>query len=124
MAYLFSQDNPNANVTIFILNFPAKYLPYVMVFITLVSDGPQAAKVQLSGLIAAHLYDFLTRIWPTFGGGRLLITTPLFVKRWFTPEGAGVQARAYGTAIQPRQNVPSNNAWSNQRGPGRRLGGD
>ena len=124
LAYTFSQDNPNANVTIFILTFPAKYLPYALFFITLVSTGPDQAKVQLSGLIAAHLYDFLTRIWPTFGGGSNWLPTPIFVKRWFTPVGTRVQERSYGTAVPARQDVPSNNNWSNQRGPGRRLGGD
>jgi Derlin-2/3 len=124
LTYTFSQDNPNANVTLFVLTFPAKYLPYVMAFITLVSAGPRQAQIQLSGLLAAHLYDFLTRIWPTFGGGREWITTPLVVKRWFNPDSSDVQTRVYGTAIQPRQNVPRDNAWSNQRGPGRRLGGD
>ena len=122
MAYTFSQDNPHSNVTIFILTFPAKYLPYALLFLTLVSAGPDVAKIQLSGLIAAHLYDFLTRIWPTFGGGSNWLPTPIFVKRWFTPEGSQVQERSYGTAVNPRQNVPPNNNWSNQRGPGRRLG--
>jgi len=122
LAYTFSQDNPEANVTIFILTFPAKYLPYALLFITLVSSGPHGAKLQLTGLLAAHLYDFLTRIWPTFGGGNNWLPTPLFVKRWFTPVGGREQERSYGTAVPPRQDVPSNNAWSNQRGPGRRLG--
>jgi len=122
LAYTFSQDNPNSNVTIFVLSFPAKYLPYALLFITLVSAGPVAAKVQASGLVAAHMYDFLTRIWPTFGNGRNYITTPVFVKRWFAPDTGTASARSYGTAFNPRQNVPSSNAWTGQRGPGRRLG--
>jgi len=128
LAYTFSQDNPNSNISIFVFNFPAKYLPYAMLFLTLVSPGggPRAAKFQVTGLIAAHLYDFLTRIWPTFGGGRNWVQTPGFVRRWFTPEGSSTQQRSYGTVIQPRQAAPptgsSGNSWSNQRGPGRRLG--
>lgn len=122
LAYTFSQDNPNSNVTIFVLSFPAKYLPYALLFITLVSGGPHGAKIQASGLVAAHMYDFLTRIWPTFGNGRNYITTPLFVKRWFAPEATTASTRSYGTAFNPRQDVPRNAAWSGQRGPGRRLG--
>jgi len=122
LAYTFSQDNPNANVTIFVLSFPAKYLPYALLFITLVSGGPHAAKIQASGLVAAHMYDFLTRIWPTFGNGRNYITTPLFVKRWFTPGTGTTSTRSYGTAFNPRQEVPGNTGWTGQRGPGRRLG--
>jgi Derlin-2/3 len=124
MAYTFSQDNPNSNVTIFVLSFPAKYLPFALLFITLVSGGPMAAWQQSSGLFAAHMYDFLTRIWPTFGGGANWLPTPAFVKRAFAPEGGSVEQRSFGTVFQPRQDAPpaANNAWSNQRGPGRRLG--
>ena len=122
LAYTFSQDNPDTNITIFVITFAAKYLPYALLLMTLVMAGPGAAKLQVTGLFAAHLYDFLTRIWPTFGGGSNWLQTPLFVKRWFTPEGTRVQERGYGTAVHARQDVPPNRNWSNQRGPGRRLG--
>jgi len=120
-AYTFSQDNPNANVSIFILTFPAKYLPAALLALTLVMDGPYAALLEVTGLIAAHLYDFLTRIWPTFGGGTNYIFTPDFVKRWF---GGNVpQRRSYGTAFPAAESGPRNDdGWSNSRGPGRRLG--
>lgn len=130
LTYTWSQENPNANATIFVLTFPAKYLPFVMLFITAVSVGIRGAYVQLSGLLAAHLFDFLTRIWPTFGGGRNLLPTPPIVKRWFTPANARVQIRGYGTAVHPGA-TPAESAaaaaregWSDTRGPGRRLGGD
>ncbi|KIW09537.1 uncharacterized protein PV09_00410 [Verruconis gallopava] len=125
-AYTFSQDNPHSNVTIYILTFPAKYLPYALIALTFVMDGPHAAKFQLGGLLAAHAYDFLTRIWPTFGGGSNWLKTPDFVKRWFIGSGRPTpQTRSYGTAFQPRQQAPasSGSSWSNTRGPGRRLGG-
>jgi Derlin-2/3 len=131
LTYTWSQENPNANVTIFVLTFPAKYLPYVMLFITAVSGGIQGVYVQLSGLLAAHLFDFLTRIWPTFGGGRNMVPTPQFVKRWFTPANARVQQRGYGTAVHPAGPSTAGGAaaaaregWTDTRGPGRRLGGD
>jgi len=130
-AYTFSQDNPHSNVTIYILTFPAKYLPYALIALTFIMDGPGAAKLQAGGLLAAHAYDFLTRIWPTFGGGSNWLKTPEVVKRYFAglgQDGAG-QARAYGTAFQGRQQGGSgsaasatSSAWSNTRGPGRRLG--
>jgi Derlin-2/3 len=123
-AYTFSQDNPNTNITIYILTFPAKYLPFALIALTLIMDGPNAAKQQLTGLVAAHLYDFLTRIWPTFGGGRNYIQTPERVKKWFG--GGGAQptpvTRSFGTTFQPRQEAPRPDGWSGQRGPGRRLG--
>jgi Derlin-2/3 len=125
-AYTFAQENPNANVSMYIITFPAKYLPFALLFITLVMASPTAAMHQATGLIAAHLYDFLTRIWPTFGGGTNYIITPNFVKNWFIEPGPPrPQARSYGTAYEPGQRAPpGNTSWSHQRGPGRRLGGD
>ncbi|KAF2434725.1 DER1-domain-containing protein [Tothia fuscella] len=120
-AYTFSQDNPNTNITIYILTFPAKYLPFALIFLTFIMDGPNAAKQQLAGLFAAHLYDFLTRIWPTFGGGRTYIQTPDMVKRWFGGARPIVE-RSYGTGFTARQETPRPAGWSGERGPGRRLG--
>ena len=127
-AYTFAQENPNANVSMYIITFPAKYLPFALLFVTLVMerDGATAAMHQATGLIAAHLYDFLTRIWPTFGGGTNYIITPNFVKSWFIEPGPPrPQPRDYGTAYEPGQRAPpGNTSWSHQRGPGRRLGGE
>jgi Derlin-2/3 len=90
--------------------------------------------VQATGLLAAHLYDFLTRIWPTFGGGRNYIFTPQIVKKWFGARPGTVQNRGFGTAIQGGRRAGDaasaraagsstgfGGAW-NSRGPGRRLG--
>jgi Derlin-2/3 len=125
LAYIFAQDNPNSNVTIFILSFPAKYLPYALVALTLLSSSPDQAWAQLAGLLAGHLYDFLTRIWPTFGGGRNYLATPTFVKRWYLQMATRETRRDYGTSIDNRtQNAvpPRNPGWQDNRGPGRRLG--
>jgi Derlin-2/3 len=92
---------------------------------------------QVTGLIAAHLYDFLTRIWPTFGGGRNYIFTPQIVKRMFTAGAGTVENRGYGHVVQGRgratgsgagapdtgsgRSTGVSNAWGSV-GPGRRLG--
>jgi Derlin-2/3 len=124
-AHTFSQDNPTSMVSFYIINFQAKYLPYALILMTFITAGPDHAKVQITGLLAAHLYDFLTRIWPQFGGGRSYIFTPDFVKRWFAGDARTPETRNYGTAYGARQAPPpANPAWSNQRGPGRRLGGE
>ena len=95
-------------------------------------DGPNAAKIQCSGIVAAHLYDFLTRLYPTFGGGKNYIRTPYVFKRWFGGETPGVEAKKYGTAYRPAVSASGQgrstgsslaNAWST-RGQGHRLGGD
>jgi Derlin-2/3 len=134
-AYTFAQENPGNNVSFFILTFPAKFLPYAMLFMTFVMAGPEGAKHQATGLVAAHLYDFLTRIWPTFGGGNNLIQTPLFVQQLFG-EGQGPRTgtvRSNGTAFPARaQPVPATGGATrgaftsgfSGMGQGRRLGGD
>lgn len=126
-AYTYAQDNPTRQVSFFIITFDAKYLPFSMLFLTFIIDGPDAALSQATGLLAAHLYDFLTRIWPTFGGGRNFITTPQTVKRWFGARPGAAQTRSYGTAYQGRTpdqtsaRTTARAAWDG-RGPGRRLG--
>ncbi|KAF2004529.1 hypothetical protein P154DRAFT_459229 [Amniculicola lignicola CBS 123094] len=124
-AYTYAQDNPTRQVSFFIITFDAKYLPFAMLFLTFIIDGPGSAMTQATGLVAAHLFDFLTRIWPTFGGGRNYIFTPMVVKRWFGARPGAAQARGYGTAFQGRGNEADNATRApgfNQRGPGRRLG--
>ncbi|CAO2649660.1 Nn.00g070450.m01.CDS01 [Neocucurbitaria sp. VM-36] len=138
-AYTFAQDNPTRQVSFFIVNFDSKYLPFALLFMTFIIDGSEAALAQLTGLIAAHLYDFLTRIWPTFGGGKNYIFTPQIVKGWFGATAGSVQNRGYGHVVQGRgratgtgagadpasagRSTGVSNAWGGM-GPGRRLGGE
>ncbi|KAF3042178.1 hypothetical protein E8E12_008621 [Didymella heteroderae] len=132
-AYTFAQDNPTRQVNFFIVNFDAKFLPFALLFMTFVIDGQNAALTQVFGLIAAHMYDFLTRIWPTFGGGKNYIFTPQIVKRWFGATPGTAQNRGYGYAVQGRGRETGSNQPSTGRstgtnfggmGPGRRLGGE
>ena len=105
-----------------------------MLLMTLIMAGPDAAKIQATGLIAAHLHDFLTRLWPTFGGGRNLVPTPGFVKRMWQSTTPTVSDRAYGTAFTPAQREAGTASGSSaggvlpeswrSRGSGHRLGGD
>jgi Derlin-2/3 len=131
-AYTYAQDNPTRQVSFFIITFDAKYLPFSMLFLTFIIDGPGPAMTQATGLLAAHLYDFLTRIWPAFGGGRNYITAPQMVKRWFGARAGNVQQRSYGTAIHGRgtdnasaqatgRSTGFGGVWD-RSGPGRRLG--
>jgi Derlin-2/3 len=137
-AYTFAQDNPTRKVSFFIVTFDSKYLPFALLFMTFIIDGPEPALAQLTGLVAAHLYDFLTRIWPTFGGGKNYIHTPAMVKRLFAPEAGTAENRGYGYAMQGRGRAAGTGAgapdpasgrstgrstWGGV-GPGRRLGGE
>lgn len=132
-AYTACQDD-GGTTRVFILDIPTRAVPLALCFMTFVSEqNVHAALVQATGIPAAHLYDFLTRIYPTFGGSRNIIATPAFVRRLFSSEEAVVSRKAYGTSIQP--GVPRAAATGSEggsvlpeswksRGSGHRLGGE
>lgn len=141
LAYTYAQDNPNMQVSYFIVTFSVKWLPYVMLAMTLVMVGPGEALIQATGLVAAHAYNFLAKIWPEYGGGRRYIHTPQMVRNWFAKPGMTPTRRGAGTAYNVggagSQNIPQRQAgsgggWASgmtgsswtSRGQGRRLGGD
>ncbi|KAK5134917.1 hypothetical protein LTR08_006007 [Meristemomyces frigidus] len=140
LAYTYAQENPNRQLNYFIVTFSAKWLPYSMLAMTFVMASPQEALLQATGLLAAHAYDFVTKIWPEQGGGRKYLVTPQFAQRWFAQPAGTAQQRGAGTAFSARpaaaQNVPQAQAGSGAggwasgfsggnwggRGQGRRLG--
>lgn len=137
MIYTVAQEDPNRTVQFFIVQMPAKYLPYASLAITYLMAGPFQTMIQATGILAAHLYDFLDRIWPQFGGGKQYIRTPQVLQRWFATPGGTPQNRAYGTAFGARAGASNqasaqaqsggSSSWSSGSawgGAGRRLGGD
>ncbi|KAI4107573.1 MAG: hypothetical protein L6R37_001533 [Teloschistes peruensis] len=133
LAYTYSQDNRRKKVNFFVVQLEAKWLPWALLLMALILGGPNAAMMQGTGVVAAHLYDFLTRLYPTFGGGRNYIQTPGFVRGWFGGGNERTQRKGYGTAYAASSQQPSRPAsgfstafsspWSS-RGQGRRLGGE
>jgi Derlin-2/3 len=129
LAYTACQDDRGMRSTFLVFQIPAPWIPYAMILMTLLMDGPGAAKIQGTGLIAAHLHDFLTRLWPTFGGGRNLVPTPNIIKRLFHVDGP--LRRTYGTAFAPASSASASGSsagvlpesWRS-RGSGHRLGGN
>ncbi|KAL2419794.1 hypothetical protein ABEF95_003045 [Exophiala dermatitidis] len=131
--YTFAQDNRGQRAHFVIVQIPVEFLPWAMLTLTLIMGGPQAALQQGMGVIAAHLYDFLTRLYPTFQGGRSYIQTPAAVRRFFGADRSAFTQRAYGSAFRPGRPVPpqQSRGWTSGfagswggRGAGRRLGGD
>ncbi|CAG7935007.1 unnamed protein product [Penicillium nalgiovense] len=135
--YTFSQTNRGTKTRFWFIDIPVVFLPYAMLLVTMVSNGWDAALVESMGILAAHTYDFLTRIYPTFGGGRNFIAVPGFVERYFTKHDPNSGYRGYGTASraprpagQPSSASASGSTWGswtssgswNGRGAGRRLG--
>jgi len=111
----------------FFFRVPAQAMPYCMIIASLLMS-PGAVPLQIAGLVSAHLYDFLTRLYPEFGGGRNLLPTPRFMS-WFVQTPRILQ-RAYGTAIRNESGGASGassggsvlpDSWKT-RGSGHRLG--
>ena len=154
-AYTYSQDNKGKKVSFFVITFNVIWLreypkhpfpnsatlitrftsAWAMLLMTFIMSGPHATLRQATGIPAAHMYDFITRIYPTFGGGRNYISTPAIVKRWFGSDKRGPNVKAYGTSYRSVNNTaqPASRGTSSgigftsqwgTRGQGRRLGGD
>ncbi|KAH8803219.1 Der1-like family-domain-containing protein [Xylogone sp. PMI_703] len=131
-AYTMSQDNRGGQTQFIVFTIPMIMLPYAIIILSLLMNGPQIAMVELTGLVVAHLHDFITRLWPTFGGGRNLLPTPMFIRRLFEGPGRNIQARTYGSAVTTGPSTGSSTGSSGgvlpeswrSRGAGHRLGGD
>lgn len=136
-AYTSTQDDRGQKAQFFIVTIPAQWIPFAMLLMTLIMAGPSAAMVQGTGLVAAHLFDFLTRLWPEFGGGRNLLPTPGFIRRLWETKTAAVENKGYGTSFTPAQRSSSAATTSSSsgaggvlpeswrtRGSGHRLGGE
>jgi len=135
LCYSATQDLRGQKTTLYFFTIPAQTMPYALLLLSLILDGPYYFMLELAGLLAAHLHDFLSRLYPEFGGGPNLISTPGFLSRLVqTPR---IFRRDYGTAIRPPQAGASARGTGNDassggvlpeswrtRGPGRRLGGD
>ncbi|KAG8970247.1 hypothetical protein FRC03_010437 [Tulasnella sp. 419] len=140
ITYLASRLSPNAPVSVFgILSLKALYFPFVLVGLDLITGGPPAAAVSLTGVIAGHAWWLLE--WkedgPSHGGGGrggVMGRAP----RWLVnlvgmgedPQTRDAQQnqRAYGGAYAPRGrglNDGGSGATGNQHtwGSGQRLGG-
>ncbi|RMJ25090.1 Der1-like family [Aspergillus sp. HF37] len=126
--YSFARVNEGKKVKFIMIPLPVEFLPWAFVLMDLVTGGPPSAILDITGIIAAHTHYFLTRIYPSFGGGRNYLVTPVFVKRLFNrPRGVH---RTYGTSLRPPETRESDGGWTSTlkgswsaRGRGRKLGG-
>jgi Derlin-2/3 len=124
ICYTASQDQRGASAHWFVLTIPAQLMPYCLLLLELLMAGPDALFVGMTGLVAAHLHDFLTRLYPEFGNGPNLLPTPWFLSYIIrTPR---VQTAAHGTSFAPPRafggrDGPLPDSWRS-KGPGRRLG--
>jgi Derlin-2/3 len=97
MCYTATQDQRGQKTNFYFFTVPAQALPYCMLISSLLMGGP--FMLELSGLLAAHLHDFLFRLWPEFGGGPNLLATPAWVS--YLVQTPRILQRDYGTAVRP-----------------------
>ncbi|KAK9416041.1 putative Centromere/microtubule-binding protein cbf5 [Seiridium unicorne] len=125
MCYTATQDQRGQMAHFYVVTIPAQLMPYCLLVVQLLfPNGWYLIKVGLTGLVAAHLHDFCTRLYPEFGNGPNLLPTPWWIS-WIisTPR---VKNTVYGSAhappkdSQPRSG-PLPDSWRSA-GPGRRLG--
>lgn len=130
MCRTVTQDQRGQKASLFFVTIPAQLMPFGMMFMAFLMGGPIALMLNICGFVASHLFDFLTRYYPDFLGGRNLAPTPAFLSRFVdTPR---VFQRTFGTAIRPAAQPSSGrttgastgplpDSWRT-RGAGRRLG--
>lgn len=79
LVYLWSKANQTSPCSFFgFFTVPGFYLPFVLVCWTVVQGGSPLEEVR--GIVAAHLFYFLTTVWPR-AGGPTLASTPEGVRQ-------------------------------------------
>ncbi|XP_057765218.1 derlin-1 isoform X2 [Salvia miltiorrhiza] len=109
LLYLWSREFPNANINLYgLVTLKAFYLPWAMLCLDVIFGSPIVP--DLLGIIAGHLYYFLTVLHP-LAGGKNILKTPAFihkqVMKWRigAPPPSSVaqqQDRATGVAFRGR----------------------
>jgi len=119
ITYTTTQDQRGQQASFYFFTIPAQLVPYAMLAMNLLfPQGIYNLLLQLTGLVAAHLHDFLSRLWPRFGDGHgvNVLATPPFMKIFDRRPAWTATTTAYG-AEQPG---PLPDAWKT-RGVGHRL---
>ncbi|GAA5999687.1 hypothetical protein JCM10207_005869 [Rhodosporidiobolus poonsookiae] len=71
VTHLWAQNNPTNQVSLYgIITIPAVFFPFAMLGMDLLNGGPGAVLVSFTGMVAAHLYYFLSVVLPRQSGGR------------------------------------------------------
>jgi Derlin-2/3 len=77
MLYLWSKQTPDANVGFFgVIQFKSVYLPFALLALDVIQGASPTPGVH--GILAGHVYYFLTEVYPQ-ASGRRLISTPTWL---------------------------------------------
>ncbi|CAJ1958627.1 unnamed protein product [Sphenostylis stenocarpa] len=113
IVYVWSREFPNARINIYgVVSLKGFYLPWALLGLDLIFGSP--IKPDIVGMVAGHLYYFLTVLHP-LAGGKFKFKTPLWVQKIVAYWGEGTQINS------PVQSNPS--AGIVFKGRSHRLGG-
>ncbi|KAG8376077.1 hypothetical protein BUALT_Bualt09G0026000 [Buddleja alternifolia] len=80
LLYVWSREFPNANINIYgLVSLKAFYLPWAMLCLDVIFGSPIVP--DFLGIIAGHLYYFLTVLHPLAGGKSILKTPAIIIDR-------------------------------------------
>ncbi|CAL9008440.1 unnamed protein product [Prunus brigantina] len=89
IVYVWSREFPNARINIYgLVSLKGFYLPWALLGLDLIFGDP--LKPDILGMVAGHLYYFLTVLHP-LAGGKLMLKTPLWVHKLVSFWGEGTQ---------------------------------
>ncbi|OAY48112.1 derlin-1 [Manihot esculenta] len=92
IVYVWGREFPNARIDIYgLVSLKGFYLPWAMLALDLIFGNP--LKPDILGMVAGHLYYFLTVLHP-LSGGRFILRTPLWVHKLVAFWGEGTQVNA------------------------------
>lgn len=92
LLYVWSREYPDAQINIYgLVTLKAFYLPWAMLGLDVIFGSPLAP--DLMGIIAGHLYYFLTVLHP-LSGGRNILKTPTWVHKLVARYKIGMQTNA------------------------------
>ncbi|KAI3524672.1 hypothetical protein L1887_03335 [Cichorium endivia] len=112
LLYVWSREFPNANISIYgLVQLKAFYLPWAMLALDVIFGSPIAP--DLCGILAGHLYYFLTVLHP-LASGKNILQTPMWLRKMVAKYKIGAPVN------MPAQ--PANNTSGVFRGRSYRVG--
>ncbi|XP_002514197.2 derlin-1 [Ricinus communis] len=104
LLYVWSREFPNAQISIYgLVTLKAFYLPWTMLALDVIFGSPLMP--DLLGIIAGHLYYFLTVLHP-LATGKILLKTPRWVHKLVARYRIGAPAPTNNHG-QPDRNAPN-----------------
>ncbi|XP_022749867.1 derlin-1-like isoform X1 [Durio zibethinus] len=117
LLYVWSREFPNAQINIYgLVTLKAFYLPWAMLALDVIFGSPLIP--DLLGIIAGHLYYFLTVLHP-LATGKVILKTPMWVHKLVARWRIGAPAQPSSRAVAQ----PDNSTGVAFRGRSYRLNG-